>query len=87
MDQFPVIILGGGALLGWIALSMAISDPVVRPTLEAYEQWLSWVAPSCGALIVIITGKWVAVRRPAASGKIIDLIAEDRISDEGDKRA
>lgn len=87
MDRFPVIILGGGALLGWIALSMAISDPVVRPTLEAYEQWLSWVAPSCGALIVIITGKWVAVRRPAASGKIIDLIAEDRISDEGDKRA
>ncbi len=87
MDRFPVIILGGGALLGWIALSMAISDPVVRPTLEAYEQWLSWVAPSCGALIVIVTGKWVAVRRPVASGKIIDLIAEDRISDEGDKRA
>ena len=39
MDRFPSIILGGGALLGWIALSMAITDPVVAPAIEPIEQW------------------------------------------------
>jgi YjbE family integral membrane protein len=87
MDRFPAIILAGGALLGWVALSMAIADPVVTPVLEPFQKWLSWVAPFCGALIVIVTGKWVAARRPAPSGEIIDLIGEDRISEERDKRA
>ena len=40
----------------------------------------------CGALIVIVTGKWVAARRPAPSGEIIDPIAEDRNSEEGNMR-
>lgn len=87
MDRYPVIILGGGALLGWIALSMAITDPVVMPALAAYEQWLSWIAPLCGALIVIITGKWVEARRPAPSDEIIDLIAQGRNSKGEDTRA
>jgi YjbE family integral membrane protein len=87
MDRYPVIILGGGALLGWIALSMAITDPVVMPALAPYEQWLSWIAPPCGALIVIITGKWVAARRPAPSKEIIDLIAQGQNGKEGNTRA
>ena len=86
MDRYPIIILGGGALLGWIAVSMAITDPVVMPVLAPYVQWLSWIAPLCGALIVIITGKWVAARRPALSEEIIDLIAQRRNSEEGDTR-
>lgn len=87
MDRYPVIILAGGALLGWIALSMAITDPAVMPALAPYEQWLSLIAPLCGALIVIITGKWVAARRPAPSDEIIDLIAQGRNSKGGDTRA
>ena len=86
MDRYPVIILGGGALLGWIALSMAITDPVVMPALAPYEQWLSWIAPSCGALIVIATGKWVTARRLAPSEEIIDLIAQRRNREEGNTR-
>jgi len=87
MDRYPVIIVGGGALLGWIALSMAIADPVVRPVVEPYAHWLSWIAPMGGALIVIITGKWAAARRPATSEEIIDLIAQRENSEEGDRRA
>ncbi len=86
MDRYPMIILGGGALLGWIALSMAITDPVLMPVLDPYERWLSWVAPISGALLVLITGKWAAARRPAPSEEIIDLIAQDQKGEKGDKR-
>jgi YjbE family integral membrane protein len=86
MDRYPVIILGGGALLGWIALSMAIADPVVMPVLAPFEAWLSWAAPLLGALVVIITGKWVAARRQPPSEEIIDLIAQRRNTEQGDTR-
>jgi predicted tellurium resistance membrane protein TerC len=33
MDRFPVIITAGGMLLGWIAGTMAVTDPaLVNPT-------------------------------------------------------
>lgn len=77
MDRFPMIIVGGGALLGWIALSMAIADPVVKPALEPVHHWLSWAAPALGALIVMVIGWLAAARRPAPAAKIIDLAAGD----------
>lgn len=85
MDRFPMIIVGGGALLGWIALSMAIADPVVKPALEPFQHWLSWAAPLLGALIVIATGWLAAARKRAPARKIIDLAAGD--DSEGDKHA
>lgn len=85
MDRFPMIIVGGGALLGWIALSMAIADPVVKPVLEPVQHWLSWVAPALGALIVVVTGWLAAARRPAPAKKIIDLATPDGDRSGGDR--
>jgi YjbE family integral membrane protein len=87
MDRFPMIIVGGGALLGWIALSMAIADPVVKPALEPVQHWLSWVAPALGAVIVIVIGWLAAARQPAPAGRVIDLAADDGDKSEGDKHA
>jgi predicted tellurium resistance membrane protein TerC len=87
MDRFPMIIVGGGALLGWIALSMAIADPVVKPALEPFQHWLSWVAPALGALIVIVTGWLAAARRPAPAAKIVDLAADEDNESGGDRHA
>ena len=77
MDRFPVIITLGGALLGWIALSMAISDPLVNADLEPYKVWLGWVAPAIGALLVIAAGRLIAMRRPAVEKKVVDLAGDD----------
>ncbi len=77
MDRFPVIITVGGALLGWIALSMAISDPLVKSDLEPYKAWLGWVAPTIGALVVIAAGRLMALRRPAVEKKVVDLAGDD----------
>jgi len=85
MDRFPVIILGGGALLGWIALSMAITDPVVKPVVEPYGDWLNWIAPLLGAIIVILAGKIASVRQAGRVRKIVDLAAGDHSPAKGDE--
>jgi YjbE family integral membrane protein len=77
MDRFPIIILVGGALLGWIALSMGTSDPLVKDYLAPYQPWLHWVASAGGALLVVAIGKLIAItRRPRKPG-VIDLAQPD----------
>lgn len=73
MDRYPLIITLGGALLGWVALSMAITDPAIKHWLEPYAMWLGWIAPVLGALLVVATGKMIAARRPVPVVTIVDL--------------
>jgi YjbE family integral membrane protein len=74
MDRYPVIITAGGMLLGWIAGTMAVSDPAVLgyvPTVPADRPGVApevvaawrYAAGIAGALLVLAIGKWVAVRR------------------------
>lgn len=78
MDRYPVIITVGGGLLGWIALSMAISDPAIKQALDPYSIWLGWIAPALGALLVVAAGKLIAAtRRPVPEAKIVDLADGD----------
>src|SRR5438876_3310818 len=79
MERFPVIIMIGGALIGWVAGEMLVTDP-------ALEGWLTGVGVefvkakpmiagfslelTCGALgvlIVVALGKWLAKRQEAAA--------------------
>jgi len=69
MDRFPLIITLGGMLLGWIAGTMAVSDPALANT--AAWTWvpkvpqtdvIKYAAGVLGALLVLVVGKWVAAR-------------------------
>jgi YjbE family integral membrane protein len=72
MDRFPVIITVGGMLLGWIAGTMAVSDPAVAnpaqwtwvPKLPQTDV-VKYAAGVIGALIVLAWGKWAASRQVA----------------------
>jgi len=76
MDRFPVIITLGGMLLGWIAGSMAVSDPAIAHLLPAtgapegtaadVASHVRYGAGVAGALLVLALGKGLASRRPAA---------------------
>ena len=55
MDRFPVIITIGGLLLGWIAGTMAHSDPAVQAWLPQTTVW-SYGWGVAGALIVFAIG-------------------------------
>jgi YjbE family integral membrane protein len=64
MDRWPVIITLGGMLLGWIAGTMAVSDPALAGYLPAeLPASVRYGAGIGGALLVLAWGKWVASRR------------------------
>lgn len=75
MDRYPFIITGGGMLLGWIAGTMAVTDPglaqwVPMTTPEAggkpaVVSTVYYAAAIGGALFVLVVGKWFASRRQA----------------------
>jgi YjbE family integral membrane protein len=72
MQRFPVIIVIGAGLLGWVAGEMAATDPVVHDWVEAHAAWLHWAAPAVGALFVVVLGKWLAARASAGE-PMVDL--------------
>jgi YjbE family integral membrane protein len=83
MERFPSIIVAGGMLLGWIAGTMAVTDPAVLPYLTnmgltvaaAREGALPTVVASLnygagvvGALLVLAAGMLMRKKKPAESG-------------------
>ena len=74
MDRFPIVITLGGMLLGWIAGTMAVSDPaVINPETLSWmpkvqeSATLRYAAGIAGALLVLAWGKWIAGRKPQES--------------------
>lgn len=66
MDRFPFVITLGGMLLGWIAGSMAVSDPAISPHLPQSEL-LHYACGLAGALLVLAIGKLQASRAKRAA--------------------
>jgi YjbE family integral membrane protein len=79
MDRFPVVILFGAALLGWIAGDMIAHDVVLADHYKALATGLyAWTAPVAGALLVVAIGKLGGRRRRAAAAtKPVDLVRRD----------
>jgi YjbE family integral membrane protein len=70
MERYPVIVTLGGMLLGWIAGTMLVSDPVLvdpdvmagLPKLEPNAA-LRYGAGVAGALLVLALGRWARRQR------------------------
>ena len=62
MERWPVIIVIGAALIGWVAGELAVGDPGIRDSIDAAAQWLRWASPAAGAVFVVVVGKRLAVR-------------------------
>jgi YjbE family integral membrane protein len=75
MERWPIIITIGGALLGWVAGEMAISDPAVKEWVDANAAWLHYAAPVLGAAFVIAVGKYLSRESAEHEGNrpIVDL--------------
>jgi YjbE family integral membrane protein len=68
MERWPIIITAGGALLGWIAGEMMVTDPAIDSWVEHNAKWLEdlRVAAIAGAVLVVIVGMWLAKRQQRA---------------------
>ena len=69
MERFPVFVLVGAGLIGWVAGEMIISDPSIKPWVDANAAALHWVSPIVFTLAVIGTGKIlerIAARKASA---------------------
>jgi YjbE family integral membrane protein len=78
MDRFPMIITAGGMLLGWIAGTMAVTDPAVLPYMPLASALVEGKIPEvaasvrygagvAGALLVLAIGMLIKRRAAAAS--------------------
>ena len=76
MDRFPVVITLGGALLGWIAGGMIVTDVKVAPWLVGTPEWLHYPVSAAGALLVVVVGTLLARRRAAVTAPLADLAVE-----------
>jgi len=72
IERFPIIILVGAALIGYIGGEMLATDPSTRDWVAVNASWLHQYhgAGIVGAVIAIAGGKWLALRaagrQPAA---------------------
>jgi len=66
MDRYPAVITFGGALLGWIAGEMLVTDVAVKPHLGDVPAWFGYAAAATGALLVVAVGKTLAERAESA---------------------
>ena len=83
IDRFPYIIYGGGALLGYVAGEMLVSEALFAPLVEA-QHALHWLVPGFCAVLVLVVGKWLALRKMAES-EVVDLVDESVVAGANDK--
>ena len=67
MDRYPAVITAGGALLGWIGGGMIVTDPALPAGLLDPIPYARTLAALAGAALVIVVGKWLALRTPRAA--------------------
>jgi YjbE family integral membrane protein len=64
MERFPIIVVAGAGLIGWVAGETIASDAILRDVLEA-NHWLHYAAAAAGAAFVIGLGKLLKARGQA----------------------
>jgi len=67
--RWPILVWGGGALLGWIAGELMITDPAIVQHLGevAAQRYDLWCA-AAGALLVVAVGALRRADKPAEAG-------------------
>ncbi|WP_347554837.1 TerC family protein [Robbsia sp. KACC 23696] len=58
IDRFPVIIMAGAALLGWIGGGLIVNDPVTDDWPSFDTMQAQYGAHIAGAILVVVAGLW-----------------------------
>jgi YjbE family integral membrane protein len=63
IERFPVLIVAGGGLLGYVAGELIVDDSAIVDWVHVHAPWLGWVAPVVGIALVVGAAKWLEARR------------------------
>jgi YjbE family integral membrane protein len=61
MERFPIIVLLGAALIGWVGGETIVGDAILGDVLAA-RHWLHYAGAIVGALFVVAVGRWLQRR-------------------------
>jgi YjbE family integral membrane protein len=80
--RYPVLIVAGAGLIGWIAGEIWITDPAIAEWTHAFFEehgtWLEYASAAAGALFVIVLGKLIAARTEQRKPQhVVDLAGEE----------
>ena len=59
MNRFPITVILGAALIGYVAGEMMVTDPSIKEWVEANASSLHVIAPIAGAIFVVAAGKLI----------------------------
>src|SRR5690242_5918989 len=62
IERFPVLIIAGGGLLGFVAGELIVEDSAIAGWVHAHAAWLKWGAPVMGVGLVVGPAKWLQGR-------------------------
>jgi YjbE family integral membrane protein len=63
IERFPLVIVAGGALLGWIAGELIATDPAAAQFMKGLPSWAHYAFSVAGAIIVVAVAKILEKRR------------------------
>ena len=79
--RYPILIVAGAGLIGWIAGEIWISDPAIsawtHEIIEMHGEWIEIASAIAGALFVIVLGKIIAARAEHKKPQVVDLAGEE----------
>jgi YjbE family integral membrane protein len=78
--RYPILIVAGAALIGWIAGEIWITDPAIsawtHEIIEMHGEWIEFASAIAGALFVVAVGKIIAARAEQKKPQVVDLAGE-----------
>jgi YjbE family integral membrane protein len=75
LERFPILIVAGGGLLGYIAGDVLVTDPVLIDWVAREAHYLHTAAPIAGAVVVIAVGLALARLIEARRRRKLDLVS------------
>lgn len=77
IERFPIIVMLGAAMLGYIGGEMLVGDGSIKPWVEANLPALHYIVPIACAVIVVAIGKLLAHKpEPVKAGPVVDLAVD-----------
>lgn len=74
LNRMPILIWAGGALLGYIAGEVMVTDPAVEGRLHGFE-WLHLGAPLAGAVLTVLLAMTITRVKARREREKLDLIS------------